>query len=154
MADERDELVALVSRGSRLDLGTRFEFVNSAAYGDLGDQFSMVVLMSGIGVILAEKKSLGDCVDALEISTRRRPMLIRASLVEKEARDARDWLNTMDLLEDCQIHRDVTTWSSHCENTERPATPQHAQIIQIASSPVNVNAKCHSDLRTAHCLES
>ncbi|GKT54681.1 hypothetical protein ColTof4_08458 [Colletotrichum tofieldiae] len=100
MVDERDELVALVSRGSRPDLGTRFAFVNSAAHGDFGDQFSMVALMSGIGVILAEKKSLGDCVDALEITTRRRSMLMRAALVEKQARDTRDWLNTMELMED------------------------------------------------------
>ncbi|TQN70958.1 hypothetical protein CSHISOI_04620 [Colletotrichum shisoi] len=100
MVNDGDELVALVSRGARSDLGTRFEFANSAARGDWGDRFSVVALMSGIGVVLAEKKSLGDCVDALEMTARRRSMLMRAALAEKQARDARDWLDTMELMEE------------------------------------------------------
>ncbi|CCF37032.1 hypothetical protein CH063_08461 [Colletotrichum higginsianum] len=100
MVNDGDELMALVSRGARSDLGTRFEFANSAARGDWGDGFSVVALMSGIGVILAEKKSLGDCVDALEMTARRRSMLMRAALAEKQARDARDWLDTMELMEE------------------------------------------------------
>ncbi|KAK1977012.1 hypothetical protein LZ30DRAFT_785190 [Colletotrichum cereale] len=99
--DGRDELVALVSRsGARPHLGTRFAFANAAARGELGDGFSVVALMSGIGVVLAEKRSLGDCVDALEITTRRRSMLARAAMAERRAREAREWLDMMALMEE------------------------------------------------------
>ncbi|OHW93126.1 hypothetical protein CSPAE12_08434 [Colletotrichum incanum] len=166
MADERDELVALVSRGSRPDLGTRFTFVNSAAHGDFGDQFSMVALMSGIGVILAEKRSLGDCVDALEITTRRRSMLMRAALVEKEARDARDWLNTMELMEDWKRDEQsrprssqsdrVRTWreeqasdKSRSIGTRRPDPPIAGMRRNLQLSDTNRSARTHHPLSTS-----
>ncbi|KAK2043939.1 hypothetical protein LZ31DRAFT_576180 [Colletotrichum somersetense] len=94
-----DELVALVSRsGSRPHLGTRFAFAGAAARGELGDAFSVVALMSGIGVVLAHTRSLGDTVDALEITTRRRSMLARAAAAERQAREARSWIDTMALM--------------------------------------------------------
>ncbi|KAK2007697.1 hypothetical protein LZ32DRAFT_666636 [Colletotrichum eremochloae] len=99
--DGRDELVALVSRsGSRPHLGTRFAFANAAARGELGDGFSVVALMSGIGVVLAQGRSLGDTVDAVEITVRQRLRLARAAAAERQAREARDWLDTMDLMDE------------------------------------------------------
>ncbi|KAK1991021.1 hypothetical protein LX36DRAFT_685718 [Colletotrichum falcatum] len=99
--DDGDELVALVSRsGSRPHLGTRFAFAGAAARGELGDGFSVVALMSGIGVVLAQRGTLGDCVDALEITARRRSMLARAAAAERQAREARAWVDTMDLMEE------------------------------------------------------
>ncbi|KAK2022554.1 hypothetical protein LX32DRAFT_698601 [Colletotrichum zoysiae] len=96
-----DELVALVSRsGSRPHLGTRFAFAGAAARGELGDAFSVVALMSGIGVMLAHTRSLGDTVDALEITTRRRSMLARAAAAERQAREARSWIDTMALMDE------------------------------------------------------
>ncbi|WDK14562.1 hypothetical protein CGRA01v4_05843 [Colletotrichum graminicola] len=99
--DGGDELVALVScSGSRLHLGTRFAFANAAARGELGDGFSVVALMSGIGVMLAQRRSLGDTVDALEVTRRRRSMLARAAMAERRAREARDWLDAIALMDE------------------------------------------------------
>ncbi|WYZ35085.1 hypothetical protein EsH8_I_001361 [Colletotrichum jinshuiense] len=75
-----DEAVARIAQGSRRDLGTRFEFAGSASRGELGDGFSLVALMSGIGIMLAEKRSLGGSVDAWAVLASRREVLAQAAM--------------------------------------------------------------------------
>ncbi|KAG7050044.1 hypothetical protein JMJ77_0012800 [Colletotrichum scovillei] len=92
---------------SRPYLGTGFRFLNSAAVPPnaketpfLNDDFALVAIMSGIGIIMGENETLGGVLTAEEIQASQRPHLKRAALVEKHTRDAKEWLATLDLLDD------------------------------------------------------
>ncbi|KAK1709515.1 hypothetical protein BDP67DRAFT_115496 [Colletotrichum lupini] len=92
---------------SRPYLGTGFRFLNSAAIPPnaketpfLNDDFALVAIMSGIGIVMGENETLGGVLTAEEIQASQRPHLKRAALVEKHAREAKEWLATLDLLDD------------------------------------------------------
>ncbi|KAK7450315.1 hypothetical protein Landi51_05386 [Colletotrichum acutatum] len=103
-----EELVAMISIDlSRPYLGTGFRFLNSAAVPPnaketpfLNDDFALVAIMSGIGIIMGENETLGGVLTAEEIQASQRPHLKRAALVEKHTREAKEWLATLDLLDD------------------------------------------------------
>ncbi|KAK1691100.1 hypothetical protein BDP55DRAFT_649573 [Colletotrichum godetiae] len=103
-----EELVAMISIDpSRPYLGTGFRFLNSAAVPPdteetsfLNDDFSLVAIMSGIGIILGETETLGGVLTSEEIQASQRPHLKRAALVEKHAREAKEWLATLDLMDE------------------------------------------------------
>ncbi|UQC79380.1 uncharacterized protein CLUP02_04859 [Colletotrichum lupini] len=85
----------------------RFRFLNSAAIPPnaketpfLNDDFALVAIMSGIGIVMGENETLGGVLTAEEIQASQRPHLKRAALVEKHAREAKEWLATLDLLDD------------------------------------------------------
>ncbi|KAJ3948399.1 uncharacterized protein N0V96_002649 [Colletotrichum fioriniae] len=92
---------------SRPYLGTGFRFLNSAVVppGEkerpfLNDDFALVAIMSGIGIIMGENETLGGVLTSEEIQTSQRPHLKRAALVEKHTRETKEWLATLDLLDD------------------------------------------------------
>ncbi|KAK0381814.1 hypothetical protein CLIM01_00827 [Colletotrichum limetticola] len=120
-----EELVAMISIDpSRPYLGTGFRFLNSAAIPPnakespfLNDDFALVAIMSGIGIIMGENETLGGVLTAEEIQASQRPHLKRAALVEKHAREAKEWLATLDLLDD----DDRDDEPSHIRRAERVA---------------------------------
>ncbi|KAK1622873.1 hypothetical protein BDP81DRAFT_399828 [Colletotrichum phormii] len=103
-----EELVAMISIDpSRPYLGTGFRFLNSAAVPPdvedtpfLNDDFALVAIMSGIGIVMGETETLGGVLTSEEIQASQRPHLKRAALVEKHAREAKEWLATLNLMDD------------------------------------------------------
>ncbi|OHE93108.1 hypothetical protein CORC01_11597 [Colletotrichum orchidophilum] len=111
-ANGEEELVAMLSIDpSRPHLGIGFQFLNAAAGAGaenheaqpppfLDDDFALVAVMSGIGIIMGSHATLGGAMSAEEIQAAQRPHLKRAAFAERHAREAKEWLATLDLLDD------------------------------------------------------
>ncbi|KAI3555640.1 hypothetical protein CABS02_04016 [Colletotrichum abscissum] len=149
-----EELVAMISIDpSRPYLGTGFRFLNSAAIPTnaketpfLNDDFALVAIMSGIGIIMGENETLGGVLTAEEIQASQRPHLKRAALVEKHAREAKEWLATLDLLDD----NDRDDEPPHIRRAERiaPWRDLHGSRGTVTRGKEGVSGKTKSSKAT------
>ncbi|KAI3531287.1 hypothetical protein CSPX01_14264 [Colletotrichum filicis] len=131
----------------------RFRFLNSATIPPnaketpfLNDDFALVAIMSGIGIIMGENETLGGVLTAEEIQASQRPHLKRAALVEKHAREAKEWLATLDLLDD----NDRDDEPPHIRRAERiaPWRDLHGSRGTVTRGKEGVSGKTKSSKAT------